>query len=72
MILTEASSEGAENAARRLLSNARETAVGDANVPGLELHLVAGWATAPADGNTTEAVFAAAERRMYEPESQVA
>ena len=72
MILTEASSEGAENAARRLLSIAREAAVGDPNVPGLELHLVAGWATAPADGITTEAVFAAAERRMYEPESQVA
>ncbi len=72
MILTEASPEGAENAARRLLSIAREAAVGDPNVPGLELHLVAGWATAPADGTTTEAVFAAAERRMYEPESQVA
>jgi diguanylate cyclase (GGDEF)-like protein len=42
MILTEASSEGAENAARRLLSIARESAVGDPNVPGLELHLVAG------------------------------
>ena len=53
MILTEASSEGAENAARRLLSIAREAAVGDPNVPGLELHLVAGWATAPADGITT-------------------
>lgn len=72
MILTEASSEGAESAARRLLAIAKEAAAGDGSVPGLELHLATGWATAPADGVTTDAVFAAAERRMYGPESQVA
>jgi diguanylate cyclase (GGDEF)-like protein len=72
MILTEASSQGAESAARRLLSNARDASMGDDSVPGLELHLTAGWATAPIDGLTSEAIFAAAERRMYSPESQVA
>jgi diguanylate cyclase (GGDEF)-like protein len=72
MILTEASPEGAESAARRLLATARESASTEGDVPGLELHLVAGWATAPADGTTSEAVFAAAESRMYGPESQVA
>jgi diguanylate cyclase (GGDEF)-like protein len=71
MILTEASSEGAESAARRLLAIAKKAAA-DGEVPGLELHLAAGWATAPADGVTTDSVFAAAERRMYGPESQVA
>jgi diguanylate cyclase (GGDEF)-like protein len=72
MILTEAAPEGAESAARRLLSIAREAAAGDASVPGLELHLAAGWATAPADGFASDAIFAAAERRMYGPEEQVA
>ena len=72
MILTEASPEGAESAARRLLTIAKEAAAGSADVPGLELHLVAGWATAPTDGATSEAVFSAAERRMYGTESQVA
>lgn len=72
MILTEASPEGAESAVHRLLAIAREAAAGDGSVPGLELHLAAGWATAPADGVTTDAVFAAAERRMYGPASQVA
>ena len=51
MILTEATSEGAESAARRLLAIAQEAARGDGSVPGLELHLTAGWATAPADGS---------------------
>jgi len=72
MILTEASPEGAESAARRLLAIAKGAAAGDGDVPGLELHLVAGWATAPADGATSDAVFSAAERRMYGAESQVA
>jgi diguanylate cyclase (GGDEF)-like protein len=70
MILTEASPEGASNAAARLLATAKETAVGTDDVPGLELHLAAGWATAPADGVTSEAIFAAAERRMYDVSSQ--
>jgi diguanylate cyclase (GGDEF)-like protein len=74
MILTEASPEGAAAAAGRLLAIARECARGDGSVPGLELHLVAGWATSPADGVTTDAVFAAAETRMYDAgaQSQVA
>jgi diguanylate cyclase (GGDEF)-like protein len=74
MILTEASPEGAAAAAGRLLAIAREGARGDGSVPGLELHLVAGWATSPADGVTTDAVFAAAETRMYDAgtQSQVA
>lgn len=74
MILTEASPEGAAAAAARLLATARASASGDGAVPGLELHLAAGWATAPADGVTTDAVFAAAEQRMYDAgaQSQVA
>lgn len=74
MILTEASPEGASAAAGRLLSIAREMVLGEASVPGLELHLVAGWATAPADGVSTESIFAAAESRMYDAglQSQVA
>ena len=72
MILTEAAPEGAESAARRLLAIAREAVAGDGGVPGLELHLTAGWATAPADGADSAAVFGAAESRMYGPESQVA
>jgi len=72
MILTEASPEGAESAARRLLAIAKEAAAGDGDVPGLELHLAAGWATSPTDGASNEAIFAAAERRMYGPQSQVA
>ena len=70
MILTEASPEGAAAAAGRLLATARGTGFADAEVPGLELHLVAGWATAPADGLTTDAVFAAVERRMYDEQAQ--
>jgi diguanylate cyclase (GGDEF)-like protein len=72
MILTEATAEGAANAARRLLQTAQRTSLGDEEVPGLELHLVCGWATSPSDGDTTDALFAAAERRMYDPSQQVA
>ncbi len=72
MILTEATADGAANAASRLLAMANETALGADDVPGLELHLACGWATAPADGITTESIFAAAERRMYGAESEVA
>jgi diguanylate cyclase (GGDEF)-like protein len=72
MILTEATAEGAANAARRLLNVAQRTGLGDEDVPGLELHLVCGWATSPVDGDTTDALFAAAERRMYDPSQQVA
>lgn len=72
MILTEASGEGAALAARRLLRTAQGTNLGEDDVPGLELHLVCGWATFPTDGKTTDALFRAAERRMYDPASQVA
>ncbi len=72
MVLTEATAEGAANAARRLLRVAQATGLGDEDVPGLELHLACGWATAPVDGDTTDALFAAAERRMYDPSQQVA
>lgn len=65
MILTEASPEGAALAAKRLLEVAQEARVDGEHVPGLELHLVAGHATCPADGGTSDALFAAAERRMY-------
>jgi diguanylate cyclase (GGDEF)-like protein len=72
MVLTEATAEGAANAARRLLNVARQTGLGDEDVPGLELHLVCGWATSSVDGDSTDALFAAAERRMYDPSQQVA
>ena len=72
MILTEASATGAALAAGRLLSHARETAVDGEKVPGLELHLAMGWASSPADGVTTDALFGATERRMYGLESNVA
>ena len=73
MILAEAELEAAASAARRLLALAAEARVDGEPVPGLELHLVAGWATCPADGTTTDAIFAAAERRMYGAEdTQVA
>ncbi|HYM15889.1 MAG TPA: diguanylate cyclase [Dehalococcoidia bacterium] len=72
MILTEATAEGAALAARRLLRTARQAGLGDDNVPGLELHLVCGWATCPIDGDTSDLLFAAAERRMYDPSQQVA
>jgi len=65
MILTEATAEGAAAAAARLLRTAQSTSLGEENVPGLELHLVCGWATCPVDGATTDALFAAAARRMY-------
>ena len=74
MILTEAHTEGAGVAARRLLAAAQETRIGGEDVPGLELHLVVGWATYPSDGATTIAMFTAAESRMYDPglQSEVA
>jgi len=64
MILTEASPDAAAQATARLLGIARD-AGRDEGVPGLELHLAAGHATYPLDGKATDAVFAAAERRMY-------
>jgi len=70
MVLSEATAEGAVLATKRLLGIAREAAPGD--VPGLELHFAAGWATCPIDGRTAEALFAATERRMYDPKSAVA
>ena len=66
MILTEASAEGAAVAAERLLRTAQGATLDGESVPGLELHLVCGWATCPGDGSTTAALFAVAERRMYE------
>lgn len=65
MILTEASGEGAAVAARRLFAHAQDSRLDGDNVPGLELHLVVGYATAPHDGQTSDALFAVAERRMY-------
>ena len=72
MVLTEASSQGAESASIRLAAIAREAAAGDGSVPGLELHLASGWATSPADGVDSAALYAAAESRMYDAASQVA
>lgn len=66
MILTEATAEGAAAAAARLLRTAEGVSLDGDSVPGLELHLACGWATCPVDGATTDALFAAAERRMYE------
>ncbi|MHB8378099.1 MAG: diguanylate cyclase [Dehalococcoidia bacterium] len=70
MILAEAQLDGAAAAARRLLASAEEVRLDGRPVPGLELHLAAGWATCPADGATTDAMFAAAERRMYQPDAE--
>lgn len=74
MILAEAELEGAATAARRLLEAAQDVRLDGRDVPGLDLHLVAGWATCPADGVTTDSIFEAAERRMYDEarDSQVA
>jgi len=71
MVLTEASRDGAESATRRLLAAAEQVRL-DKDVPGLELHLAAGWASFPADGHTTDALFAAAQRRMYGDATRVA
>lgn len=71
MVLSEVSAEGVRQASRRLVAAASE-AGRDGGVPGLELHLACGWATWPADGKTVEALFTAAERRMYDPKTQVA
>jgi len=72
MILTEATPEGVRIAAERLLAIAQRTRVAADDVPGLELHLACGWATSPADGTTTDALFAAAEARMYGSAERVA
>ncbi len=71
VILAEAAADGAVTAVRRLMETASRTRL-EENVPGLELHLVVGHATCPADGVTSDALFAAAERRMYGSASQVA
>jgi diguanylate cyclase (GGDEF)-like protein len=65
MILTEATTDGAANAAERLLAAAQKIHLDSSDVPGLELHLVTGYATFPADGRTTDALLATVERRMY-------
>jgi diguanylate cyclase (GGDEF)-like protein len=71
MILTEATRDGASAAAARLLQAAESVRL-DEQVPGLELHLASGWAACPTDGVTSDALFSAAELRMYGAESQVA
>jgi diguanylate cyclase (GGDEF)-like protein len=65
MVLTEASASGVESAAERLLSAAASVTLEGERVPGLELHIASGCATSPEDGSGAEALFAAAERRMY-------
>jgi diguanylate cyclase (GGDEF)-like protein len=70
MILAEAQVEGAAIAARRMLATALQTRLEGKQVPGLELHLVAGWASCPQDGTTSDTLFAAAEQRMYDPQVQ--
>lgn len=73
MILMEATAEGAEIAAERLMETAMKTALDDGEqVPGLELHLVIGYGTCPEDGTTSDALFTAAEVRMYDRASEVA
>ena len=71
MVLSETSAEGVRQAAQRLLAAAGHAAR-DERIPGLELHLASGWASWPTDGKTDDALLAAAERRMYDPKSQVA
>jgi diguanylate cyclase (GGDEF)-like protein len=65
MVLAEASPAGVEAAAQRLAAAAADVRLDGKPVPGLELHLAVGHATAPEDGVTTDALFAAAQRRMY-------
>jgi diguanylate cyclase (GGDEF)-like protein len=66
MILMEATADGAAVAAERLMETARRTMLDDGEaVPGLELHLVMGYATCPEDGMTSDSLFAVAEVRMY-------
>ncbi len=73
MILMEATSDGADIASQRLMETAMNTVLDDGeHVPGLELHLVVGYATCPEDGATSDALFTAVARRMYDGASQVA
>jgi diguanylate cyclase (GGDEF)-like protein len=72
MIVTQAAPDAARAAAERLLSIAEDMKLPSDGAPGLELHLVGGWATSPDDGATTDTMFAAAERRMYDAAEQVA
>jgi diguanylate cyclase (GGDEF)-like protein len=73
MILTEATAGGAGSVAQRLAAMAAEAARdGEEQVPGLELHLAIGHATCPEDGTMPDALFAAAERRMYGDAAKVA
>jgi len=66
MVLAEASAAGAESAAHRLCAEVQGlTLDGPRPIPGLELHLAAGWATAPDDGVDVQSLFAAAQQRMY-------
>jgi hypothetical protein len=65
MVLAEAAPSGVEAAAQRLVAAAASVKLDGTPIPGLELHLAVGYATAPSDGVTTEALYAAAQRRMY-------
>lgn len=66
MILTEATAADAATAAQRLMVTAASIELdGGERVPGLELHLAIGYATFAEDGATSDALYAAAERRMY-------
>ncbi len=66
MILTEATAADAATAAERLMATAASIELdGGERVPGLELHLAIGHATFAEDGATSDALYAAVERRMY-------
>lgn len=69
MVLVETPPDGAAAAANRLLDVAKGTVDGG-GIPGLELHLTAGWASAPGDGATPEALFDVVQRRMYDDRRQ--
>jgi len=70
VILTEAQVGGVAGAARRLLAAAQASPAEGETVPGLELHLVAGWASFPGDGQASDTLFEMVELRMYDAESQ--
>jgi diguanylate cyclase (GGDEF)-like protein len=65
MVLAEAAPAGVEAAAHRLAAAAAAVELEGKPVPGLELHVAVGYATAPSDGASAEQLFAAAQRRMY-------
>jgi diguanylate cyclase (GGDEF)-like protein len=66
MVLAEAAPAGVEAAAQRLARAAELVKLDGKPVPGLELHVAVGYATAPADGTAAAQLFSAAQRRMYD------